>query len=88
MIRNRAGSFAKSKLMPPRVERDRTHHFEDGLEPSIAHLTAAPTYDSVVVFGQRRARLVWQRIIRPDGASGMIDDLQATDTTSAGRNGP
>lgn len=37
-------------------------------------------YDSVVAFGQERALVVWQRIIRPDGSSVMIDNLPATDT--------
>lgn len=37
-------------------------------------------YDSVVAYGQERALVVWQRIIRPDGTSIVIDDLPATDT--------
>jgi type IV secretion system protein TrbI len=37
-------------------------------------------YDSVVAFGQERALVIWQRIIRPDGASIVIDNLPATDT--------
>lgn len=37
-------------------------------------------YDSVVAFGQKRALLVWQRIILPDGSSIQIDNLPATDT--------
>lgn len=37
-------------------------------------------YDSVVAFGQKRALLVWQRIILPDGFSIQIDNLPATDT--------
>jgi type IV secretion system protein VirB10 len=37
------------------------------------------SYDSVVAFGQRRALLVWQRIILPDGSSIQIDNLPATD---------
>ncbi len=36
-------------------------------------------YDSVIAFGQSRALVVWQRIIRPDGASVVIDNLPATD---------
>lgn len=39
------------------------------------------TYDSVVAFGQRRALLVWQRIIMPDGSSVVIDNLPASDTS-------
>ncbi|MER8453429.1 TrbI/VirB10 family protein [Mesorhizobium sp. M1428] len=38
------------------------------------------TYDSVVAFGQRRALLVWQRILLTDGSSIEIDNLPATDT--------
>src|SRR3546814_8494770 len=37
------------------------------------------SYDSVVAFGQRRALLVWQRIILPNGSSIRIDNLPATD---------
>lgn len=37
-------------------------------------------YDSVVAFGQKRALVVWQRFIRPDGSSVVIDNLPATDT--------
>ena len=36
-------------------------------------------YDSVVAYGQERALVVWQRIIRPDGSSMVIDNLPATD---------
>ncbi|OJW31171.1 MAG: conjugal transfer protein TrbI [Rhodospirillales bacterium 69-11] len=36
-------------------------------------------YDSVVAFGQRRALVVWQRIIRPDGSSVEIDNMPAAD---------
>lgn len=36
-------------------------------------------YDSVVAFGQKRALVVWQRLIRPDGTSIVIDNLPATD---------
>jgi len=37
-------------------------------------------YDNVVAFRQERALVVWQRIIRPDGSSIVIDNLPATDT--------
>ena len=37
-------------------------------------------YDSVVAYGQERALVVWQRIIRPDGSSIVFDNLPATDT--------
>lgn len=36
-------------------------------------------YDSVVAFGQRRALVVWQRLILPDGSSLKIDNAPATD---------
>ncbi|RIV80349.1 TrbI/VirB10 family protein [Pelagerythrobacter aerophilus] len=38
------------------------------------------SYDSVVAFGQRRALVVWQRVILPDGTSIGIDNVPATDT--------
>lgn len=37
------------------------------------------SYDSVVAFGQKRALVVWQRIILPDGRSLAIDNVPATD---------
>ena len=37
------------------------------------------SYDSVVAFGQKRALVVWQRIIMPDGASIQIDNAPASD---------
>lgn len=37
------------------------------------------SYDSVVAFGQRRALVVWQRLILPDGRSLAIDNVPATD---------
>lgn len=37
------------------------------------------SYDSVVAFGQRRALVVWQRIILPDGSSIRIDNVPAAD---------
>ncbi|UUL82405.1 TrbI/VirB10 family protein [Sphingomonas qomolangmaensis] len=36
-------------------------------------------YDSVVAFGQRRALVVWQRIVLPDGSSLALDNVTATD---------
>ncbi|MDJ0683734.1 MAG: TrbI/VirB10 family protein [Alphaproteobacteria bacterium] len=36
-------------------------------------------YDSVIAFGQERALVVWRRIIMPDGASVVIENLPATD---------
>ena len=37
------------------------------------------SYDSVVAYGQRRALLVWQRIVLPDGSSIRLDNTPATD---------
>lgn len=37
-------------------------------------------YDSVIAFGQERSLVIWQRIIRPDGSSIVIDNLPATDS--------
>lgn len=37
------------------------------------------SYDSVVAFGQKRALVVWQRIILPDGRSLQMDNVPATD---------
>lgn len=37
------------------------------------------SYDSVVAFGQKRARVVWQRIILPNGSSIRVDNVSATD---------
>jgi type IV secretion system protein TrbI len=37
------------------------------------------SYDSKVGYGQRRALLVWQRIVMPDGSSVALDNLPATD---------
>lgn len=36
-------------------------------------------YDSVVAFGQRRALVIWQRLILPDGSSVHLDNMPATD---------
>jgi len=36
------------------------------------------SYDSVVAFGQKRALIVWQRIMLPDGSSLRIDNMPAT----------
>ena len=36
-------------------------------------------YDNVVAFGQKLALVIWQRLIRPDGSSLVIDNFPATD---------
>ncbi|MGN6848879.1 MAG: TrbI/VirB10 family protein [Sphingomicrobium sp.] len=38
-------------------------------------------YDSVVAFGQRRALLIWTRIVLPDGSSVELDHMPATDAS-------
>jgi type IV secretion system protein VirB10 len=47
------------------------------LIPQGARLMGA--YDSVVAYGQRRALLVWQRIVFPVGSSVQLDNAPATD---------
>lgn len=37
--------------------------------------------DSVVAFGQRRALVIWQRLILPDGSSVRLDNMPATDAS-------
>lgn len=49
------------------------------LIPQGARLVGA--YDSVVAFGQKRALVVWRRLILPDGWSMPLDNLPATDTS-------
>ena len=39
------------------------------------------SYDSVVAFGQKRALIVWQRIMMPDGSSLRLDNVPATDAS-------
>ncbi|WP_174292812.1 TrbI/VirB10 family protein [Sphingomonas bacterium] len=39
------------------------------------------SYDSVVAFGQKRALIVWQRLMLPDGSSLRIDNVPATDAS-------
>ncbi|MBO9669537.1 MAG: TrbI/VirB10 family protein [Sphingobium sp.] len=36
-------------------------------------------YDSVVAFGQKRALVIWHRLILPDGSSVRLDNMPATD---------
>jgi type IV secretion system protein TrbI len=38
-------------------------------------------YDSVVAYGQRRALVVWKRIVFPDGSSVGLDNMPATDSS-------
>lgn len=39
------------------------------------------SYDSMVAYGQRRALLVWTRIVFPDGSSVRLDNMPASDTS-------
>jgi type IV secretion system protein VirB10 len=39
------------------------------------------SYDSVVAFGQRRALVVWQRIVFPNGSSLALDNVPAADAS-------
>ena len=39
------------------------------------------SYDSVVAFGQRRALIIWQRLILPDGSSLRLDNVPGTDAS-------
>ena len=60
-----------------------TEHVRDSatgrtiLVPQGARLIGS--YDSAVAYGQRRALLVWQRIVFPDGSSVRLDNTPATD---------
>lgn len=38
-------------------------------------------YDSVIAFGQKRALVIWQRLILPDGGSVRLDNMPATDAS-------
>jgi type IV secretion system protein VirB10 len=38
-------------------------------------------YSNVVAFGQKRALIVWQRLVMPDGSTLRIDDVPATDAS-------
>lgn len=37
------------------------------------------SYDSLIAFGQKRALIVWQRIVMPDGSSIRLDNVPASD---------
>lgn len=37
------------------------------------------SYDSMIAFGQKRALIVWQRIVLPDGSSVRLDNVPAAD---------
>ena len=39
------------------------------------------SYDSLVAYGQRRALLIWNRIVLPDGSSVELDHMPATDAS-------
>ena len=59
---------------------------ENAYDSATGHILLVPqgarligSYDSVVAYGQRRALVVWQRIVLPDGSSIRIDNVPATD---------
>lgn len=59
---------------------------ENAYDSATGHILLIPqgarligSYDSVVAFGQRRALVVWQRIVLPNGSSIRIDNVPATD---------
>jgi len=61
---------------------------ENAYDSATGHLLLVPqgarligSYDSVVAFGQKRALIVWQRIIMPDGSSLRLDNVPATDAS-------
>ena len=85
-----AGSIIAASLitgmnsdLPGLVTAQVTHNVFDSatgrllLVPQGARLIGQ--YDSVIAFGQRRALVVWQRLILPDGRSMRIDNAPATD---------
>jgi hypothetical protein len=69
--------------LPGTVLAQVTEHVRDSatgravLIPQGARLIGS--YDSKVAYGQRRALLVWQRILMPDGSSVALDNAPATD---------
>jgi type IV secretion system protein VirB10 len=59
---------------------------ENAYDSATGHILLVPqgarligSYDSVVAYGQRRALVVWQRIVFPNGSSIRIDNVPATD---------
>lgn len=61
---------------------------ETAYDSATGHLLLVPqgarligSYDSVVAFGQKRALVVWQRIIMPDGSSLRLDNVPASDVS-------
>lgn len=71
--------------LPGMVLAQVTENVRDGatgrtvLIPQGARLIGS--YDSVVAYGQRRALLVWTRIVMPDGSSVRLDNMPATDAS-------
>jgi type IV secretion system protein VirB10 len=59
---------------------------ENGFDTATGRILLVPqgsrlvgNYDSVVAFGQKRALVVWQRLIFPDGSSIFLDNAPASD---------
>ncbi len=70
--------------LPGQITAQVTEHVYDS--PTGSHLLIPQgarligQYDSQVAFGQRRALLVWNRIVMPDGTSIVLERLPGTDT--------
>ena len=59
-------------------ERERPRQCDRANDP-VPGCALIGRYDSVIAYGQRRALVVWTRIVLPDGASIQLDNLPATD---------
>lgn len=86
-----AGSIISASLitglnsdLPGLVTAQVTENVQDSVTGTILLIPQGSrligSYDSIVAFGQKRALVVWQRIILPDGSSIRIDNVPATDT--------
>lgn len=69
--------------LPGMVLAQVTEHVRDSVTGSAVLVPQGSkligSYDSVVAFGQRRALLVWRRLVLPDGSSIRLDSMPATD---------
>jgi type IV secretion system protein VirB10 len=85
-----AGSIISASLitglnsdLPGLVTAQVTENVEDSVTGRIVLIPQGSriigSYDSVVAFGQKRALVVWQRIILPDGSSIRIENVPTTD---------
>ena len=85
-----AGSVLRAALvtglnsdLPGFVVAQLTEHVFDSVTGTVVLLPRGTRllgrYDSGVAFGQERALVVWQRLILPDGASVVVENLPAAD---------